>query len=191
MLTSANKNQSVLNQCPNLRKEEKAEEQTFSISNEHTKEIITSFITYLHEHGYSIVDNNKNIIKHEKSNLENMPTNNTHNSNKKTSRKTFQENFNLDFINEQTEKEEPIQKKKGHGIKTKNAWLCPHLYKPNYARGKCQNCYLNHYHREKVLKKKNSELQSQEKSVKKGKANKSNNSQEADISQTILELIEQ
>ncbi len=32
----------------------------------------------------------------------------------------------------------------------KKAWLCPHIYRIHYARGKCQNCYLNFYH--KVLK---------------------------------------
>ena len=32
----------------------------------------------------------------------------------------------------------------------KKAWLCPHIYRVHYARGKCQNCYLNFYH--KVIK---------------------------------------
>ena len=31
--------------------------------------------------------------------------------------------------------------------KSKKAWLCPHIYRIHYARGKCQNCYLNFYHK--------------------------------------------
>jgi hypothetical protein len=31
--------------------------------------------------------------------------------------------------------------------KKKNAWLCAHFSRIHYARGKCRNCYLNHYHK--------------------------------------------
>jgi len=33
---------------------------------------------------------------------------------------------------------------------TKKAWLCPHVYRENYAKGKCQNCYLSFYNKIKV-----------------------------------------
>jgi hypothetical protein len=43
------------------------------------------------------------------------------------------------------------EKKKKQSEDMKKAWLCPHIYRIHYARGKCQNCYLNFYH--KVIQK--------------------------------------
>jgi hypothetical protein len=36
-----------------------------------------------------------------------------------------------------------------NNIKIRRAWLCPHIHNLNYARGKCQNCYSNFYHKSK------------------------------------------
>ena len=57
------------------------------------------------------------------------------NSRNKTSENGLNLNENQNIIN--------------NSIKTKRAWLCPHIHKLNYARGKCQNCYSNFYHRSK------------------------------------------
>jgi hypothetical protein len=44
-------------------------------------------------------------------------------------------------------KKEKKKKKKKECEDMKKAWLCPHIYRIHYARGKCQNCYLNFYHK--------------------------------------------
>jgi len=36
-----------------------------------------------------------------------------------------------------------------NNMKIRRAWLCPHIHNLNYARGKCQNCYSNFYHKSK------------------------------------------
>lgn len=37
-------------------------------------------------------------------------------------------------------------------LNKKKAWLCEHINRTHYARGKCQNCYLNFYHRQSKQK---------------------------------------
>jgi hypothetical protein len=36
--------------------------------------------------------------------------------------------------------------------RSKKAWLCIHVNKAHYARGKCRNCYLNFYNKEQNAK---------------------------------------
>jgi hypothetical protein len=50
-------------------------------------------------------------------------------------------------IEKETKKTTKVIKKEKCESKIKKAWLCPHIYRIHYARGKCQNCYLNYYHK--------------------------------------------
>lgn len=49
-------------------------------------------------------------------------------------------------VNELGRENENSDKKK-NSSKVRRAWLCSHIDKINYARGKCQNCYSNFYHK--------------------------------------------
>ena len=37
----------------------------------------------------------------------------------------------------------------------KKAWNCEHTNRAHYAKGKCQNCYLNFYHKVKLINLRN------------------------------------
>lgn len=93
------------------------------------KRTIWNFCKFLDGSGYSIMPGEKSNLKEEQKEL-----------------KIFE-------AKEETVQIPSKQKKKKKGKKkiqcddTKKAWLCPHIYRIHYARGKCQNCYLNFYHK--------------------------------------------
>ncbi len=108
---------------------------------------IENFCTYLKSNGFIIV---------KKSNDENISTS----SKRKKNTQMFNdnsENILNDNLSECSQKEEKnsfdkkfLNKKSASTLreeKSKKSWLCPHVDKAHYARGKCRNCYLNSYHK--------------------------------------------
>lgn len=53
-------------------------------------------------------------------------------------------------INKKNETKKNSKSKNKKNLQNKKAWLCPHVYRENYAKGKCQNCYLSFYKKIKI-----------------------------------------
>lgn len=119
-----------------------------SIEKQFQKEVvkftIENFCTYLKSNGYIITkqSNNESIKTEKKKGLQKFRNNNSENILNESLLENMEKEDEISFDKQIFHKKPPNKDEK-----SKKSWLCPHIDKAHYARGKCRNCYLNSYHK--------------------------------------------